>query len=153
MKWLDREYDTRLKQMIEDEIVTHEFRYIREHASPEDGQLAAADDEGWEDTAGAEEAEHGDRCSEKREEPMSEAAKYKITPRPSDPLSSADEEILEEELMEDGDIHTHLVQHEAPIQDDDQDLFSDDEGFGARDDGISLFDDDNGDPLTDDDLI
>lgn len=153
VKWLDREYDTRLKQMIEDEIVTHEFRYIREHASPEDGQLAAADDEGWEDTAGAEEAEHGDRCSEKREEPMSEAAKYKITPRPSDPLSSADEEILEEELMEDDDIHAHSERHEAPIQDDDLDLFSDDEGFGARDDGISPFDDDNGDPLTDDDLI
>jgi len=33
VKWLDKEYDSRLKKMIDDEIVVHEYRYVKEHAA------------------------------------------------------------------------------------------------------------------------
>lgn len=139
VKWLDMEYDKRLKQMIEDEIVTHEYRYIKEHEGEgEQKPESATGDIDW----GAEEDE-------------TEVNAVPVKPSIPTPPQKAPEQSIEEGLGEEPVDTTPDGRKVEMFEDqchDDNDWTHGDMFSPSEEDDFK-FDDDHGDPLCDDDLI
>jgi len=147
VKWLDKEYDSRMKQMIEDEIVVHEYRHVREMAAEEKGSQAGVGEIEWEP-------------EEKSPENWEEISDSAAPPAPVPDVPAFDplgEEQMDDDLTDSRHKHPDaekVEMYETPGSDvyDDPGC-QDDDPFGLNDSHIDAFDDLSGDPLVDDDLI
>ena len=139
VKWLDMKYDKRLKQMIEDEIVTHEYRYIKEHEG--EGDQKPASDTGDIDWGA--------------EEKGIDAAPTPVKPFVPTPPQRTSDQSIEEGLGEEP-VDTTPDGRKVEMFEDrrhENDDWTHNDMFSPSEEDDFKFDDDHGDPLCGDDLI